>query len=207
MPLGPDSLSPSPPPLAPRAGRSRPRGARESLKAAARGLALLLVSPVILWFRLKAAVIGRDLALEGSSEALSLLPGLPGRYLRRAFLAHALAGCHPTASVGFGSLFSKHGADIGAGLRLGRPELTIVGDPGLLFGSEARLLVPPEHGRSNGSSHDRIRRLDAVRVGVSDRVLGRLGRSRRRSGRLRVGPREQERNRGQGQEKASNQVN
>jgi acetyltransferase-like isoleucine patch superfamily enzyme len=82
-------------------------------------LALVAVSPAILWFRVKAAVVGRDQALEGSSEWLSLLPGLPGRYLRRAFLAHALAGCHPTASVGFGCLFSKHGAVIGANVYLG----------------------------------------------------------------------------------------
>jgi acetyltransferase-like isoleucine patch superfamily enzyme len=70
-------------------------------------------------FWVKAAVMGRDRALEGSSEALSLIPGLLGQYLRRAFLARVLTCCDPTAVIGFGTLFSKTGASIGPNVYIG----------------------------------------------------------------------------------------
>jgi acetyltransferase-like isoleucine patch superfamily enzyme len=92
---------------------------RELLKTAARLLATVLVVPQLACYWMTAAVIGRDRALESSSELLSLIPGLPGKYLRRAFLARVLAHCHPTASIGFGTLFSKAGASIGAHVYIG----------------------------------------------------------------------------------------
>jgi carbonic anhydrase/acetyltransferase-like protein (isoleucine patch superfamily) len=94
-------------------------GPRELLKAAARLLATLLVTPLLLTYWLGVGVIGRDRALEGHSELLSLVPGLPGKYLRRAFLARVLVACHPTASIGFGALFSKTGASIRANVYIG----------------------------------------------------------------------------------------
>jgi acetyltransferase-like isoleucine patch superfamily enzyme len=98
---------------------NRPGGVREFLKAAARGVATVCVLPWLLSYRCKAWVVGRDQALEGSSELLSLVPGLPGKYLRRAFLARVLAECHPTASIGFGVVFSKTGARVGPNVYLG----------------------------------------------------------------------------------------
>ncbi len=92
---------------------------REWLKTGARGTAMLLVLPWLLAFWIKRPWVGPDQALEGSSETLSLIPGLPGKYMRRAFLACVLAECHPTASIGFGVLFSKTGARIGANVYLG----------------------------------------------------------------------------------------
>jgi virginiamycin A acetyltransferase len=94
-------------------------GVREFLKSSARATAKLLVLPCLLIYWLKAAMVGRDQALEGSCESLSLIPGLLGKYLRRAFLAWVLAECHPTASIGFGALFSKSGARIGANVYVG----------------------------------------------------------------------------------------
>ena len=60
---------------------------REVLKATARGLALVCVLPALLSYAIRRAVLGRDRALEGSTQALSLVPGILGQYLRRAFLA------------------------------------------------------------------------------------------------------------------------
>jgi acetyltransferase-like isoleucine patch superfamily enzyme len=77
------------------------------------------LAPLLGVYWLQAAGIGRDRALEGASELLGLVPGLAGKYLRRAFLARVLAGCHPTASIGFGALFSKAGASIGANVYIG----------------------------------------------------------------------------------------
>jgi acetyltransferase-like isoleucine patch superfamily enzyme len=94
-------------------------GAREFLKALARTAATFLALPWLFVYWLKVPFVGRDRALEGSSESLSLIPGLPGKYLRRAFLARVLAECHPTASIGFGTLFSKVGAQIGPRVYVG----------------------------------------------------------------------------------------
>ena len=95
------------------------RGPRDIVKAAARLTALVALSPFLLWHKLWALLVGPDRALEGSSEVLSLLPGLAGQYLRCAFLAWTLAECHPTAVIGFGVLFSKAGARIGPNVYIG----------------------------------------------------------------------------------------
>lgn len=80
------------------------------LKAAARALALLLVLPLLLLYRLQSALFGPDRALESASQLLSLLPGITGQYLRRAFLQQVLAHCHSSVLVEFGTLFSQCGA-------------------------------------------------------------------------------------------------
>jgi virginiamycin A acetyltransferase len=82
----------------------------ELLKGVARGLAFLAVSPLLLWFVLKRQVLGPDRALQGTAQALALVPGLPGQYLRRAFLSVALERCAPTSVVEFGVTFSQSGA-------------------------------------------------------------------------------------------------
>ena len=93
--------------------------ARRAAKSFARGLATLVILPVLLTYRLQALLVGRNRSLEDHSEVMSLLPGLPGRYLRRAFLACVLEECHPSASIGFGVLFSQAGARIGANAYIG----------------------------------------------------------------------------------------
>lgn len=92
---------------------------KEAAKTAARLVALVSVSPVLLAFRLNALLVGRGRALESASQLLSLLPGISGQYLRNAFLRHALAGCHPSALVEFGTLFSQPGAVLGEGVYVG----------------------------------------------------------------------------------------
>lgn len=83
------------------------------LKSVSRGGATVLVLPSLLSFALRARVMGRDRALEGSCQLLSLVPGFLGQYMRRAFLARTLAGgCAPTAAIEFGVLFSQAGARI-----------------------------------------------------------------------------------------------
>ncbi len=49
-------------------------------------LATALILPSLVSFRLRSALLGPDRALEGSTELLSLVPGVLGQYLRRAFL-------------------------------------------------------------------------------------------------------------------------
>jgi acetyltransferase-like isoleucine patch superfamily enzyme len=130
-----------------RPGR-QPFRPRELLKAGARLVALVLASPWLLSFWLKAAVVGRDRALHGSSESLSLLPGLLGQYIRRAFLRCVLQSCHPSASIGFGTLFSKTGASIGAHVYIG-PRCHI----GLVAIGDDVLLAAGVHVTSGAQTH------------------------------------------------------
>lgn len=86
---------------------------RETIKALARGAATVLVTPQLISFFIRATFMGRNRALEGSSQLLANVPGLTGQYLRRAFLSKVLAGgCAPSATIEFGSLFSQAGARI-----------------------------------------------------------------------------------------------
>ena len=82
------------------------------LKAAARGVALVLVSPAVCSYYVRRMVLGADRALMGSSQALALVPGVWGQYLRTAFLRCVLAHCAKNATIEFGTIFSKAGARI-----------------------------------------------------------------------------------------------
>jgi virginiamycin A acetyltransferase len=87
-------------------------GARQILKSIAFSAATVIVTPSLVSFFVRARVMGRDRALAGSTQALALVPGLFGQYLRRAFLARALVRCHPSATIEFGTIFSQAGAII-----------------------------------------------------------------------------------------------
>lgn len=141
------------------------------LKSCARGLAMLVVLPVVLTFHLRALVIGRDRALEGTSQWMSLLPGLWGSYLRTAFLRFALDECHPTARVEFGTLFSKAGARLGSHCYIG-PHCHL----GLVIVESDALIAAGVHIPSGAHPHgtddlerpirEQPGRLTAVRIGA-----------------------------------------
>ena len=86
---------------------------REALKAITRGVAWLGVTPSVVSWRLRSLAVGPDRALEASTQAWALVPGLTGQYLRRAFLSRTLSACAPTATIEFGTLFSSAKASIG----------------------------------------------------------------------------------------------
>ena len=77
------------------------------LKRLVRGVAVVAVSPAVLSFYVRAGLFGRDRALMGSSQALSLVPGLLGQYARTAFLRCVLAECAASVVVEFGTIFSQ----------------------------------------------------------------------------------------------------
>jgi acetyltransferase-like isoleucine patch superfamily enzyme len=92
---------------------------REALKAIAHGVALVAVTPALLSFWIRSFILGRDRALEHSTQAFGLVPGLIGQYLRRAFLRRTLAYCDPSALIEFGTIFSAAGTRIDAHVYLG----------------------------------------------------------------------------------------
>ena len=92
---------------------------RNTVKAAARGLAFIAVLPALVSYAIRAMALGRDRAIEGSTQWLALIPGVLGQYMRRAFLAQTLARCAPSAVVCFGTIFSKAGATLDDGVYIG----------------------------------------------------------------------------------------
>jgi virginiamycin A acetyltransferase len=75
-------------------------------KSLARGVAAVAVLPLRASLGLRAIVLGRERAFQASVEWLALVPGLPGQYIRRAFLAATTEGCGPDTVIGVGCLFS-----------------------------------------------------------------------------------------------------
>jgi acetyltransferase-like isoleucine patch superfamily enzyme len=80
------------------------------LKALAHAIATVAILPLLASFTLRALFLGPDRALEGSTQLLSLIPGITGQYLRRAFLGRTLERCAASATVEFGAIFSRVGA-------------------------------------------------------------------------------------------------
>jgi virginiamycin A acetyltransferase len=93
---------------------------KDLLKATARALATIVMVPAIVSFKLRAAVMGPNRALTGSSQLWSLVPGITGQYLRRALLSRILeGGCAPSAVIEFGVLLSQVGSRIDDGVYIG----------------------------------------------------------------------------------------
>ncbi|MDA7878535.1 acyltransferase, partial [bacterium] len=92
---------------------------KELIKSTLRGFAILAISPLLISHWLSSSISGADRSLESHSQLLSLLPGITGNYLRLAFYRFALEQCHPTATICFGTLFSKTGARLGKHVYIG----------------------------------------------------------------------------------------
>jgi virginiamycin A acetyltransferase len=92
---------------------------KKGLKTLARVGATLMLAPEFLSYWIRARCLGRDRALEGSTQMLSLIPGLVGQVFRRAFLTQVLDFCHPETTVEFGTIFSKAGARIDENVYIG----------------------------------------------------------------------------------------
>jgi acetyltransferase-like isoleucine patch superfamily enzyme len=127
---------------------------KKILKTTADGLALLLVLPALLLYGLGAIALGRQKAFAGWSQAFSLIPGLAGVYLRRAFYRVALARCGEGACLSFGTVFSHPTAAVGrhvyVGLYCCLGDITLEDD--VLLGSHVSV--------ANGGAQHGIERLD-----------------------------------------------
>src|SRR5829696_6322249 len=92
---------------------------RAAAKWMARGVANVAAAPFLIAHALKVPILGKDRALEGSSQLLALFPGRSGEYVRRAFLAWTIRECDPTATVSFGTILSKTATRIGPNAYVG----------------------------------------------------------------------------------------
>ena len=146
------------------------RNLREIAKATARFVAHLAAAPLVASFTLRAALVGRDRAIQSSTQWLSLVPGLSGQYIRRAFLSRTIAGCHHTAVVEFGTTFSRAGARLDERVYIG---------PGCHLGLvhvEANVLIASGvHVPSGANSHRIDDHLRPIREQGSSERLVRIG--------------------------------
>jgi acetyltransferase-like isoleucine patch superfamily enzyme len=140
------------------------------VKAALRGVATLLVCPLLVVWWVQSLLIGRDRAVEYASETLAPLPGLVGRYLRRAFLARVLDRCHATAEIGFGALFSKAGARVDENVYVG-PRCHL----GLVHLERDVLLAAGVHVTSGARTHGTADPTQPIREQEGVRSLVRVG--------------------------------
>ena len=143
---------------------------REAMKALARGLATVAVAPALLSYHLRRSLVGADRALEGSTQALALIPGLLGEYLRRAFLAQVVAQCDPTATVQFGTVFSQVGVRLEANAYVG-PRCHL----GLAHLERDVLLAAGVHVPSGGDTHGTADATRPIREQPGTRRVVRIG--------------------------------
>lgn len=92
---------------------------RSALKPFALAAATLAVLPALVSYAIRSRIFGPDRALEGSSQALALVPGIIGQYVRRAFLSRVLARCHTSVTIEFGTVFSAIGARLDENVYVG----------------------------------------------------------------------------------------
>lgn len=144
---------------------------REAIKAIAHGLAVLVVTPSLISYWLRARIIGPDRALEGSTQAWALVPGLIGQYLRRAFLSRTLASCARTATIEFGTIFSSASATIGDRAYVG-PRCHL----GWALIGDSALIAAGVHIPSGGNTHGTDDVSVAIRDQPTNKVPVRIGR-------------------------------
>jgi virginiamycin A acetyltransferase len=121
---------------------------RDALKALARAVATMLVVRRIVVFRIGARLLGPDRALEGATQSLASVAGIRGEYMRAAFLRHSIQHCDPTATIRFGTIFSKVGAIIEQHVYIG-PQCHL----GLVHLERDVLLAAGVHVPSGGHLH------------------------------------------------------
>src|SRR5437764_14176100 len=123
-------------------------------KTLANGLATLIVLPAFVLYLLGRAVLGPVKAFPGWSQAFSLLPGLTGVYLRRAFYRLVLPRCGAGCCLSFGTVLSHPTAEVGRDVYVGPfcclGDVTLEDD--VLLGSHVSVM--------NGSAQHGTGRLD-----------------------------------------------
>jgi virginiamycin A acetyltransferase len=138
-----------------------PSAMREAAKSACRLFALVAVLPLLLSYWCWSLVLGKDRALEGSSQTLALAPG---------FLMCVLAHCHKTATVEFGTLFSQAGARLDENVYVG-PRCQL----GLVHIERDALVGPAVHVPSGARTHGTADASKPIREQEQVRTMVRIG--------------------------------
>lgn len=86
---------------------------RSVLKKVASVCAVIVALPFIVWYQLCSMILGKESALQGMTQLLSLVPGRFGSFLRVGFHRFSLKHCSPNCTIGFGAFFSSTDVQIG----------------------------------------------------------------------------------------------
>ena len=143
---------------------------RDFFKSLGLAVATVAVVPLLVSYAIRSRILGRDRALEGSSQVLALVPGIVGDYFRRAFLSRTLAHCDRTASIHFGTLFSQTGARLDANVYVG-PRCHL----GLVHLERDVLLAAGVHVPSGGATHGTADPRRPIREQTGARTMVRIG--------------------------------
>ncbi|ABL00060.1 acyltransferase [Pelobacter propionicus] len=81
--------------------------------------AKILVVPLYAVLIVGESFIKSDQMFQGCSQLLSLIPGIPGNYLRRQFYCLSLAECHNDCCIEFGTRLNQHGIELGRRVYIG----------------------------------------------------------------------------------------
>lgn len=145
---------------------SAPTGALRALKGIADLVALGLAAPLAAVYGVVARFFPdrRETAFQACSQFVSLWPGPPGDFLRRAFYRLTLAGAAADCSIQFGTILATPEVDIGRGVYIGVNcniahcrigEDTLIGSHVMILGGKSqhhfgRLDIPIRH---QGGTH------------------------------------------------------
>ena len=89
------------------------------LKNIVKFLALFLVLPLYLMILFCDLIAKSDLPFQGSSQFLSLFPGVPGNYLRQQFYKLSLAECYSDCCIEFGTRLNQREIELGRRVYMG----------------------------------------------------------------------------------------
>lgn len=92
---------------------------RRTVKSFANLFATILVLPVWCGYLLVSAAVGQNRSFPEYSQAMSLIPGTTGVFLRRAFYRLVLPQCDIDSCISFGTVFSHPSASIGKTVYIG----------------------------------------------------------------------------------------
>lgn len=82
-------------------------------------VALFFVSPPFLIYKINSLFLTKEIAFQGISQLMSLMPGLIGNHIRKGFYWLSLNKCSPECTISFGTLFSSPNCEIGRYVYIG----------------------------------------------------------------------------------------
>ncbi len=89
-------------------GRLQERRLRSYIRMFLLHFSILMAIPFILSYSIKKAFIGQSRSFSGTSQFLSLFPGLSGQLLRRGFYYITLKQCSSLSTIDFGTFFPSN---------------------------------------------------------------------------------------------------
>jgi acetyltransferase-like isoleucine patch superfamily enzyme len=156
------------------------------IKLLASALAYLLVYPLALSHQLYYLLTKSEKFFHAQSQALSLVPGMSGSYLRRAYYRQTLQACSSDCEIHFGALITHVGAEIGPGVIISHfAEIGLATlEAGVLIGSHTMIvtakrthLAEVEGSGEEGASqpYQRVRIGKKTWIGNSAVILANIG--------------------------------